>query len=309
MIQLSKDFNTKKERAILLSVFSNTLLVIGKTIVGILTGSVSILSEAIHSVTDLLASGIVWWSVRQSAKPPDKEHAYGYGKVETIAAFCESLLIISAAGWIVWEAVQKLFYPEPIGDLYWGLGVMGFSVLINSYVSYQLFKVGKETDSQALVADAQNLATDIWGGVGVFLGLGLIYLTGWYWVDSVIAIMIGLWILRMGVKLLINGFKDLADSSLPEADNKKIREILNSDPRIITYHHLRSRKSGPICMIDLRAHLDRHLSLEEAHQIADEIEDKIREVLPNVDIVIHTEPCDENENLSCKLIDKDNDQI
>ena len=301
MIQLSKEINLKKERTALLSIFSNSFLVVGKIIVGVLTGSVGILSEAVHSGMDLLASGIAWWSIRQSAKPPDQEHAYGHGKVETVSAFFESLLIIGAALWILWEAAHKLLSPTPLESVSWGLGVMAFSALLNGVVSYYLFKVGKETDSQALIADAHHLAADIWGSIGVFLSLTLIHFTGWHWLDPVVAILIGLWILRTGLKLSLTGVGDLIDTALPEDEETKIREILDSDPRIYAYHQLRSRKSGSVRMVDLHIHLHKQLSLEDAHRISHEIEEALEKALPNLDIMIHVEPCHDDEmDKDCK---------
>jgi len=295
MGQLQK--NPRKERAATLSIFSNSFLVVGKIVVGVLTGSVGIISEAIHSAIDLVASGIAWWSVREAAKPPDSEHTYGHGKVETVSAFFESLLIVLAAVWILWEAGQKIFSPSPIEGISWGLGMMGFSGMLNFVVARYLLRVGEETDSPALIADAHHLYADVWSSLGIFTSLGLIALTGWHWIDPVVAILVGLWIFRTGLKLSRRGVDDLIDTALPAAEEKKIREILDSDSRIYTYHHFRSRKYGAVRMVDLHIHLDRNLSLAVAHGIAHEIEGKIKESIPNLDMVIHIEPCHEEASV------------
>ena len=282
--------NARKERAAILSVVSNSLLVSGKFAVGIAMGSIGILSEAVHSSMDLLASGISWWSVRQSAKPPDKEHAYGHGKIETMSAFVEALLIILAALWIAVEAVKKWFNPEPIEGLSWGLGIMALSIVINLLVANHLFKVGKETDSEALQADGHHLAADVWSSVGVLVGLVAIWLTGWMWLDPVIALLVAGWIFRIGWKLAQKGMEGLVDTALPEAEEEKVKAILEADPRVHVFHKLRSRKSGAIRLIDLHVHLDGDMSLAEAHLISHEIEAKIEEALPKVDVIIHLEP-------------------
>lgn len=281
----------RKQRAASLSVASNSLLVIGKVIVGIVTGSVGILSEAVHSGIDLLASGIAWWSVRKSNKPPDAEHTYGYGKVETFSAFIEALFIVGAALWILWEAIWKILEPSPLEALSWGIWIMGISAAVNIMVSRHLFRVGRETDSDALVADAHHLSADIWSSLGVLVGLGVISLTGWYWIDPLIAVFVGFWILRTGVKLSVQGYSGLIDTALPLEEEKIIHEIIAADPRVYTYHHLRSRKSGPFRLVDLHIHLGHDLSLAEAHEISHEIEAKIKKRLPKIDVVIHIEPC------------------
>lgn len=295
-----KKMNKRKERAAIFSILSNSFLVSGKIVIGIITGSVGILSEAIHSGIDLVASGVAWWSVRQSAKPPDHEHPYGHGKIETLAAFFESLLIVGAAIWIIWEGVSKIFVPAPMEALGLGIGVMAFSVILNTMVSRHLYKVGEETKSQALIADAHHLAADIWSSLGVLVGLVIVYFTGWKWVDPIIAIGVGLWILRTGLKLSFMGVGELIDETMPEEDEKIVIEILKSDPRILTYHHFRSRKSGNLRMIDLHIHLDAEISFLDSHRITHEIQDKIKKALGGCDVVIHTEP-------SLEVREKDSD--
>lgn len=285
-----KKISKRKERAAILSVVSNTLLVIGKFAVGVAMGSVGILSEAIHSSMDLLASGIAWWSVRQSAKPPDKEHAYGHGKIETMSAFVESLLIIIAALWIAVEAIHKWSNPAPLEGLSWGLAIMTVSIIVNLLVASHLFKIGKETDSEALKADGHHLAADVWSSVGVLVGLAAIWLTGWVWLDPLIALLVAAWIFRIGWGLAKKGMEGLVDTALPEEEEQKVRAILEADPRVHVFHKLRSRKSGSNRLIDLHIHLDADMSLAEAHHISHEIEAKIKGLLPRVDVVIHLEP-------------------
>ena len=174
----SVEVNQRKERAAFLSIISNSTLVVGKFLVGFLTGSIGIRSEAVHSSMDLVASGIAWWSVRKSGLPPDETHNYGHGKIETVSAVFESLLIVAAGVLIFWEAIQKISHAAPIEEISWGLWIMGISTVVNILVSRYLFKVGQETESQALIADAHHLSSDVWSSMGVFVGLIIVHFTG-----------------------------------------------------------------------------------------------------------------------------------
>jgi cation diffusion facilitator family transporter len=164
----------RKTRVAWLSVASNTALVAAKVVVGLAIGSVSVLSEAIHSGMDLLAAAIALFAVRRSGVPADSDHQFGHGKAESISCLAEALLIFGAAGWIVYEAVDKLIHPRQIELASLGVAVMLLSSLVNWFVSASLFRVGRETDSQALLADAWHLRTDVYTSAGVMVGLSLV---------------------------------------------------------------------------------------------------------------------------------------
>ena len=170
------DADKRKAAVATLSVVSNATLVVLKLAAGLLIGSVSVISEAIHSGVDLVASVIALVAVKQAARPPDAQHEFGHGKVENVSGTIEALLIFLAAAWIIYEAVKKLVHPEPIDAAAWGVGVMLVSAAANLFVSHRLFKVGKETDSIALQADAWHLRTDVYTSAGVMAALGLIAL-------------------------------------------------------------------------------------------------------------------------------------
>ena len=218
------DFIDKRKSSVaLLSVTSNTALVLLKLTVGIVIGSVSVISEAIHSGVDLLAAVIALFAVRTSGKPADTEHPFGHGKVENISGTVEALLIFLAAGWIIFEAVKKLRNPEPLEDVSWGVAVMTVSSAANILVSRSLFKVGKETDSVALQADAWHLRTDVYTSAGVMAGLAIIWIgklvlpgTDLDWVDPVAAIGVALLIIKAAYKLTVESSRDLLDVSLPK---------------------------------------------------------------------------------------------
>ena len=163
----------RKKRVALLSVLSNSTLVVLKLAVGLAIGSVSVISEAIHSGVDLVAAAIAYYSVRTSGIPADREHPYGHGKIENISGTVEALLIFIAAVWIFYEAIQKIVRPAPLEMAFWGVAVMFLSAVINTIVSRKLFRVGKETDSVALIADGWHLRTDVYTSAGVMLGLAV----------------------------------------------------------------------------------------------------------------------------------------
>ena len=179
----------KKDTAYL-SIISNTVLVLLKLFVGIWVGAVSLISEALHSSVDLLASLIAFWAVKKSVTPPDTEHDYGHGKFENLSAAVEALLIVAAAGGIVYEAFEHLGQDKVPEMLHFGVAIMAVSIIINLVVSQKLISVGKLTESQALEADGLHLRADVWTSVGVMLGLILMEFTGWAWLDGAIAIVV-----------------------------------------------------------------------------------------------------------------------
>ena len=185
-----EDLGKLKKRTAWLSIFSNTTLVILKLIVGLYVGAVSLISEALHSGTDLIAALIAFWAVHKSELPPDKEHDYGHGKYENLSAAVEALLIVGAAIGIVYEAVDKFHRAETPEFLEYGIVIMVVAIVINFIVSRRLIRVAKLTGSQALEADGLHLQSDIWMSVGVLLGLVLMQVTGWAWLDPVIAIFV-----------------------------------------------------------------------------------------------------------------------
>lgn len=177
-----------KQRTAYLSIISNTTLVLLKLAVGIYVGAVSLISEALHSGVDLIAALIAFWAVRKSVTPPDTEHDYGHGKYENLSAAVEALLIVAAAIGILYESVMK-FAESTVSDMLgYGIAIMAASIIINFFVSHRLIQVAKQTGSQALEADGLHLRADIWTSVGVLLGLVLMQITGWAWLDPLIAI-------------------------------------------------------------------------------------------------------------------------
>jgi cation diffusion facilitator family transporter len=284
-------FSNKKAKVASLSIASNTLLIAMKIAAGIFSGSVSIISEAIHSSMDLLASVIAFYSVSISSKPADKEHPYGHGKVENISGVIEGVLIFAAAFLIVKEAVSKLINPSPITSFYAAIAVMAVSAVVNFFVSRVLYKTAKAEDSVALEADALHLKTDVYTSAGVTLGLLLIKFTGLEFLDPIVAIGVALLIIKEAWSLCRRAFGPLIDSCLSEEEEEKIQKVIKGyGEKVIEYNKLRARRSGQYKLIDFTIIVPEKLTLKEAHEISEEIEKQIEEVIHNTDVLIHIEP-------------------
>ncbi len=283
--------SNKKAKAAMLSVTSNSLLIILKIIAGILSGSVSIISEAIHSGMDLMAAVIAFFSVRASSKLPDKSHPYGHGKIENVSGVIEGLLIFVAAFLIIKEAIVKIINPSEISEAYVAIAVMGISAVVNAFVSAKLYNVAKEEDSVALEADALHLKTDVYTSMGVAFGLVLIKITGIAVLDPIVAILVALLIIKEAWHLCQTAFSPLLDAGLTADEENRIREVIDSfNGRIREYHKLRTRKSGPIRHIDFHLLLDKNVTICEAHSLCEEIENEIENKIKNTNVIIHIEP-------------------
>jgi len=281
----------RKEKVALLSVSSNTTLIILKVVAGILSGSVSIISEAIHSGMDLLASIIAFFSVKLSNNPADKEHPYGHGKIENVSGVIEGILILIAAVLIIAEAIKKIIDPVEMKETTIAIIVMFIAVIVNIIVSRILYKVAKEEESVALEADALHLKTDVYTSLGVCLGLILIRVTGIYILDPMVAICVALLILKESWNLISSAFQPLMDVTLSDDELKRIVRVVQSyAPPVVNAHKLRTRKSGNIRIIDFHLIVDSEMSVTTAHDLCEEIEQCIERNLKNCDVQIHIEP-------------------
>ncbi len=287
-----------KAKTARLSVISNTGLVLMKFAVGFSIGSVSIISEAIHSSMDLIAAIIAYFSVRKSAEPPDAQHEFGHGKFEDISGLIEALLIFAAALLIIREALLKLlgkpselFKPEL---LIFGIAVMGISALVNWYVSRRLMKVARQSESIALESDAWHLRTDVYTSLGVFIGLILIHLTGITIFDPLVALGVAVVIMKAAYDLTRRSFSDLIDHSIPAADEHRIQEIICEHASSYAgFHDLRTRRSGPDIFIEFHLVMPGSATVLHSHDLSDHLESDLNVEFPRAAITIHTEPCNE----------------
>ncbi|HOI95897.1 MAG TPA: cation diffusion facilitator family transporter [Syntrophobacter fumaroxidans] len=282
-----------KTRAATLSVLSNTALTVLKLVVGIMTQSVGVIAEAVHSGLDLLAAVIAWFSVRASEKPADDRHRYGHGQIESVSGVVEALLIFAAAGCIIFEALEKLWSDHvEIETPGLGAAVMAVSAIVNYFVSRHLYDVAEATDSLALKADALHLRTDVFTSVGVFAGLVAIEITGMNILDPLAALLVAVLILKAAYDLVGNAVLNILEVRLPDHEEEIIMAALDENSnRFVEFHKLRTRKSGSTRHIDMHLVVSRMTSVEEGHRLSHLVAGSIRERLPNCEVLVHIEPC------------------
>lgn len=272
-----------------LSIISNTLLILMKLVVGIITGSVSIISEAIHSSMDLIAAIIAFFAVKVSDTPPDPGHPYGHGKIENISGVIEAVLIFIAAILIIIEAIKKLLGAEIVLESIWiGSLIMVVSAVVNIIVSRKLYKTARETKSVALEADALHLKTDVYTSAGVAFGLLLILITGIKWLDPVVAILVALFIIKESFELLKRAFMPLLDSAWDDNEIESLERKLNELE--VNYHSLRTRIAGNYRFIDIHVEIPANVSVGDAHKYCDMIENELMSEFENLSVTIHVEP-------------------
>jgi cation diffusion facilitator family transporter len=290
---------TRKKHVAVLSVASNSVLILLKLGVGLAIGSVAVVSEAIHSGVDLLAALIALFAVRKAGEAADERHPYGHGKFENVSGTVEAVLIFLAAIWIIYSAARKLTSSTELEGPSWGVLVMLVSAIVNTVVSQRLFKVGRETESVALQADGWHLRTDVYTSLGVMFGLLVIWVGGriWPgtnlgWIDPVVAIVVALMIMKAAYDLTKEAARDLLDVSLPGADVDWIPEFVKENwPEVRSFHRLRTRRAGSNRFIDFHLAVDDRMSVGEAHELGDEIVVAIKQRLPESHVHIHVEPC------------------
>lgn len=285
------DIITEKKVAAFLSITSNALVISFKVVAGILSGSISIISEAIHSLSDFLASVLTFFAVTRSAEPADKDHPFGHGKYEDMSGFVEGGLIIFAGLYIIYEASEKLihgYYQQTETTI--GILAMGFAVIANFLVSRYLFYVAKRSDSISLYADAKHLSTDIYSSLGVFVGLLLIKITGLAILDPIIALFVALIILKAGFSISKETLNNLLDGSIPAEDIHKIEAIIEKNSNVKGCKSIRGRKSGQCKEIEITLLFNPDMKLSCCHNICDQVESSIKNEFENVYVTIHAEP-------------------
>ena len=292
-----------------LSIISNSFLILLKVTAGILSGSISIISEAIHSGIDLMAAVIAFFSLRFAGRPADREHPFGHGKIENVSGTVEAALIFVAAAFIGYLAVTRIIEGKALEYLTLGIAVMAVSVVVNVIVSRHLMRIARETDSLALEADARHLTADIYTSLGVLVALVVVRITGVDVIDPIIALMVILFILRTAYDVLRRSFGGLVDVKLPEGEVGLIAScIMEHYGELLGFHELRTRKAGRERHIDLHLVVAKNASVEEAHRLCDHLESDIKGKLSHSVVTIHIEPCEmeckECSISSCPLVEK-----
>jgi cation diffusion facilitator family transporter len=284
--------NEKKSVA-LSSVIAAVFITAFKFVIGILSGSLGIMSEALHSGLDMVAALITYFSVKVSDKPADEEHNYGHGKIENLSALVETVLLLVTCVWIVYEAISRLMS----GDTHIEVSVWSYVVVISSIIidvsrSRALSRVAKKHNSQALEADALHFATDVWSSAVVLLGLVSYQFLGWYAADAVAALFVAVIVLIVSYRLGRKAIDVLLDKS-PKDTLKTVRNILSLYPQIKKYHSLKARTAGADTFIKFNVHFDPDMSLKEVHQLCDSIEADINAHILRCEVYIHAEPDDD----------------
>ena len=283
-----------KSRAAGVSIASNATLIAFKLAVGIMSGSIAIISEALHSGSDLVAALIAFWSVRRAAEPPDERHHYGHEKVENLSGVIEALLIIAAAGVIIFEGVMKIIDGPELDHIWLGIGVMVISGVTNLIVSRKvLYPVARRTDSAALEADAAHLLTDVYTSFGVAFGLLLVKVTGWEYFDPIAAIAVAVLIIRTGYELVMQSNSPCCSTRrCPTKSSRRSGAACANTVATASRATTSCAPGAPTARrhVDLHVMVDAHLTVTEAHDIAEHIEEDIRVCIPNTDVLVHVEP-------------------
>jgi cation diffusion facilitator family transporter len=281
-----------KSRAAGLSIASNSFLIGAKLAAGAITGSIAIITEAIHSLIDLVASVVAFVSVRKADEPADREHPYGHGKVESLAATIEGMLILVGAAIIVYEATRRLAEGAEVESLGVGIGVMAFSIVANLIVSSIIQRQAQAHESLALEGDAAHLRTDAMTSAGVLVGLGLVEATGVVEFDSIVALLVAVAIVAAGIRIIRRSSSILVDETLPDRELDAIEAAIAAGrgSEVAGYHKLRARRAGNRRYIDLHVQFRAGTSLERAHALAHQLRDAIEAELPAAEVLIHVEP-------------------
>jgi len=267
-------------------------LIIFKVVVSWLTGSISVLAQTTDSLLDLLAGIITFTAIRIADKPADAEHPYGHGKAEDIAGVAQGVLIFIAGGLIIYSSIDRIIKGYSMELVESGIVMMVVSIVVSIFLSRHLLRVSRSTGSVALEANAHNIAADVYSASAVLVGLAMVRFTGLNIIDSVIAIGVAIYILKVALDTIRKPISGLLDEKLPSSKQAIIEaSLMKRSYEVSGFHSVRTRRAGSRSYIDLHLVMAKDISLEQAHQICDQIEDEIQSVLSEASVTIHVEPC------------------
>ncbi|MEA5001802.1 MAG: cation diffusion facilitator family transporter [Endomicrobiaceae bacterium] len=281
----------EKKNVALSSIIAAVFLTAAKIIVGVLTGSLGILSEALHSALDLIAAIITYFAVHFADQPADSSHHYGHGKVESLSALVETLLLVITCAWIIYEAISRLMTGKVHVEVtFWSYAVVILAIFIDFYRSRALMKAAKKHQSQALEADALHFSTDIWSSAVVLVGL-ICAQFGWYKADSFAALAVAIIVIGVSYRLGKKSIDTLLDKA-PYEIIPKIENILKEFPEVLSYHSIKVRQSGADTFVELCIHFNPNLHISKVHAITENIECRICSNIKRCSVHIHQEPED-----------------
>lgn len=277
-----------------LSIAAAVGTIVLKTVAWRITGSVGLLSDAAESLVNLVAAVVALWALKLSIKPADKNHNFGHSKAEYFSAAIEGSMIFLAAGVIILTAVQRFLNPQPLENLGIGLLVSVLASVLNGAVAWVLLRNARKFRSATLEADGKHLLTDVWTSAGVVVGVLLVWLVKWDRLDAVVAFAVGINILFTGAKLVHQSGSALLDVSLPKGENERIRQILECyTSEMVIFHAVRTRESGNRRFMDMHLLVPGAWSVQQAHDLVEDITDSLGEAFPDMHVMIHTEPIED----------------
>jgi cation diffusion facilitator family transporter len=276
-------------------------LILLKIFFAFLSHSISIYAQATDSFLDIFSIGITYLAVRVSVTPADEEHHFGHGKMEGIAALIQAVLVLGAGSFIIYSAIKRIITSENIKPDE-GMVVMIISIIASFFLSRHLRRVAKATGSTAIEASARNISADVYSAAGVLLGLIAVRLTKLQILDPIIALIMAAFVLKAGYEVVIRAFRELTDYSLPKEELEILNNCIQEHfTQLVDFHAVRSRRAGSERFVDLHMVMPRHVSVEDAHDMCDHLEQDIKAKLPNANVVIHVEPCIENDCVRCSI--------
>jgi cation diffusion facilitator family transporter len=280
----------KKKQAALIALVCGVAIFGIKLVAYFVSNSVALLSDALESIVNIAASGLMFFSVCVSERAPDSNHKYGHEKIEDISSLVEGIFILIAALFIIYAAAGRLFEPTELFELNIAIAISMLATALNAVLSWLLIKTARSWGSTALEGDAKHLFSDVISTVGVWIGLIVAQLTGWSFLDSILAFLVAILVVRIGVRLVLKSSNRLMDQSCI-AEEKKIKEVLGRHSfQFIDFHDLKTRRHGNQVFAELHLSVDGSLSVKEAHDLTDQLEEELKEEQPNIHLTIHVEP-------------------
>ncbi len=280
----------KKMQVALIALFGGIAVLIIKLGAFLVSNSVALLSDALETIVNIAASGLMLFSVYVSEKPPDESHNYGHQKIEEISSMLEGIFIVAAALLIVYAAWGRLLTPAKLSKLDLAIAISIIGTALTGTLAFFLSRSAKKTGSAAIGGDATHLLSDVVSSVGIWIGLLIVQFTGLRFIDSILAFVVAALIARMGIGLILKSSQPLMDRSCEE-EEKKIKDVLNRHKfRFVDFHDLRTRRNGNQVLCELHLSVDESLSVKQAHDLTDHLENELREELPNANLTIHIEP-------------------
>ncbi len=280
----------QKRQVAIVAVIGGVAILLIKLLAYSVSNSVALLSDALESIVNILASGLMLFSVWLSAKPADDSHNYGHQKIEDISSMLEGVFIIVAALFIVNSAFGRVFSAVLPMQIDLAIGISMAATALNGGLSWYLIRTAKKSGSAAIEGDAKHLMSDVISTVGVWIGLFIVGFTGWSVVDPIMAFIVAALVIRMGLSLVLKSCSRLMDNSCKEEETKIREVLLRHKFRFIDYHDMKTRRNGNLVFCELHLSVDGSLSVAEAHDLTDHLENELKEELPTANLTIHVEP-------------------